>query len=100
MIHYKHSQNSDIFIFIVIVYYKKQYRQNEQRERTLGKSPEKTRHKFLGVPPSEVAQNELNSSSNDVWQQVQSVANQGSSTEPGFLNYWGQSQSRSLTVPM
>lgn len=69
----------------------KEYRENEQRERLMGQSPEKARRKLLGVPPSAVTQNELNSSSNDVWQQAQSVTNQRSSTEPGFPEITGVS---------
>lgn len=69
----------------------KEYREKEQRERFMAQSPEKTRRKLLGVPPRGVAQNELNSSSNDVWQQAQSVTNRGSSTEPGFPEITGVS---------
>lgn len=69
----------------------KGYRENEQRKRFMEQRLEKTRCKVLGIPPSGIAENELTSSSNDVWQQVQSVPNQGSSTEPGFPEIIGVS---------
>lgn len=55
----------------------------------MGQRPEETRPKLLSAPLSGVSQDKLNSSSNDVCRQVCNVANQGSSTEPG----WGWDQS-------
>lgn len=55
----------------------------------MGQSPEETRSEPLSVPPGGVAQNELNYSSNDVWQQMRHVANRGSSMEPDFPGFTG-----------
>lgn len=81
-------QDSEVLLMVTVYYSKSIQNEISKEKKYMGWSWRKTCTSFQVSPPSRFTQDILNSSSNHIWQPVQSVDNQECSPEPrcaGFV---------------